>query len=709
MAPGAAASMAQLLGLLLRAAVAAALLAAALLPGLLLPAEPLRQEGHGGGLEAPGPAEAEADRPWSGNGMEPFSTAQRRLGLASQSGATRSKQRAKAKRGRCGAALRYLDKPDTVDLPAIDCGDRLYRDDPKLAALYVRPEAPGGLQTFSVPGAGPVERLVLLGYGAGFEFVEAMKEPNDFVVYGPHVDHPEANNRLARMANAEYLLLLSSGIAVDNGWVQSAVQLLDNLPATAMIGGGRGLHKGQPVRPLQAPVLQGLPFAFADYLYPGGPVLVRRAAFLEVRGLATEQRCFGPHGVCDSGLEADLSLRLWAAGWQVGMMPTGEHGEDGGLGLCGAAATPEAVHALTGSLDPEMRRSTANAAAAATEALKRGGTYSAGLLFQVFFKRVRVDKPSCSKVPYTTTRAIPDALKAEVQKCPPGPPQAQASVAIQYYRQKENVGPIMGRLTLFKEPLEVLVNNDSHTEHAQWIEQFRAHGQIQGWLVYSPDVHEIRGYNRLGKLATAETLAFLQDDDLPLDAEWLVHAKRLFSAHKSMGLLGGHRGRMATGEMWSNLMNQIEGEKYGPGYEMLPYNDPGTHMPFMFVYKVNAAPLLVRRSTFLQLGMFDRRFSCPGGPGIGFDFEYSVRNWYNGHSVGLYTSNFQSRVLGETGGTRTSFDDGDKRKRNKRRNNLSIYKLFPGFHHKVGTAAAAKENTKLVQRAHLGRVRFRPS
>ena len=49
MAPGAAASMAQLLGLLLRAAVAAALLAAALLPGLLLPAEPLRQEGHGGG------------------------------------------------------------------------------------------------------------------------------------------------------------------------------------------------------------------------------------------------------------------------------------------------------------------------------------------------------------------------------------------------------------------------------------------------------------------------------------------------------------------------------------------------------------------------------------------------------------------------------------------------------------------------------------
>ena len=37
------------------------------------------------------------------------------------------------------------------------------------------------------------------------------------------------------------------------------------------------------------------------------------------------------------------------------------------------------------------------------------------------------------------------------------------------------------------------------------------------------------------------------------------------------------------------------------------------------------------------------------------------------------------------------------RKNNERRNNLWIYKLYPGFHHKVGTAMAVKENAKLTK------------
>ena len=129
-------------------------------------------------------------------------------------------------------------------------------------------------------------------------------------------------------------------------------------------------------------------------------------------------------------------------------MPTREHGEDGGLGLCGAAATPEAVRALTGSLDPEARRSAAKAAAGATKALEGGGIHS---VFRFLSRNgVRVDKPSCSKVPYTTTtRSVRDALEAEVQKCPPGPPPAPASVVIQYFRREEFVESIMRRLALF--------------------------------------------------------------------------------------------------------------------------------------------------------------------------------------------------------------------------------------------------------------------
>ena len=150
-------------------------------------------------------------------------------------------------------------------------------------------------------------------------------------------------------------------------------------------------------------MLQGLPFAFADYLYPGGPVLVRRAAFLEVRGLATEQRCFGPHGLCDSGLEADLSLRLWAAGWQVGVLRTGGHHT---LSLCGTVAEHKDFIGQS-SLDSGLMSAAEKEAAKATDTLSRG---------------MRVDKPSCSKVPYTTTRSVPSSFKEKVGKCPKGPP-----------------------------------------------------------------------------------------------------------------------------------------------------------------------------------------------------------------------------------------------------------------------------------------------
>jgi GT2 family glycosyltransferase len=47
-------------------------------------------------------------------------------------------------------------------------------------------------------------------------------------------------------------------------------------------------------------------------------------------------------------------------------------------------------------------------------------------------------------------------------------------------------------------------------------------------------------------------------------------------------------------------------------------------------------PLLVRRSWFEHLGQFNLNFSCAGDPGIGFDFEYSVRMWKEGGRVGLY-------------------------------------------------------------------------
>jgi len=50
--------------------------------------------------------------------------------------------------------------------------------------------------------------------------------------------------------------------------------------------------------------------------------------------------------------------------------------------------------------------------------------------------------------------------------------------------------------------------------------------------------------------------------------------------------------------------------------------DPATQIKFHYVYKLVAGPLFFRRSTWVDLGMFNLNFSCAGDPGIHFEYEY---------------------------------------------------------------------------------------
>jgi hypothetical protein len=38
--------------------------------------------------------------------------------------------------------------------------------------------------------------------------------------------------------------------------------------------------------------------------------------------------------------------------------------------------------------------------------------------------------------------------------------------------------------------------------------------------------------------------------------------------------------------------------------------------------------------------MFNMNFSCRGDPGIGFDYEFSLRTWWKGYQVGLFKPDF---------------------------------------------------------------------
>jgi hypothetical protein len=100
---------------------------------------------------------------------------------------------------------------------------------------------------------------------------------------------------------------------------------------------------------------------------------------------------------------------------------------------------------------------------------------------------------------------------------------------------------------------------------------------------------------------------------------------RLFRNHPRLAMLGGFRGRMDVGSRFDKSTGQLWGKKYGPHYIPVKMVDPKSRLLYMPMYKVNAAPLVVDRRVFAELGGFNANFSCVGDSGIDFDFEYSIR------------------------------------------------------------------------------------
>ena len=54
-------------------------------------------------------------------------------------------------------------------------------------------------------------------------------------------------------------------------------------------------------------------------------------------------------------------------------------------------------------------------------------------------------------------------------------------------------------------------------------------------MLVAPNIHEIRGYNRLAKMARGKLLVLLQDDDYPsYGGRWLRHAHHLFKMNEKV-------------------------------------------------------------------------------------------------------------------------------------------------------------------------------
>ena len=281
-----------------------------------------------------------------------------------------------------------------------------------------------------------------------------------------------------------------------------------------------------------------------------------------------------------------------------------------------------------------------------------------------------------------------------------------ATLVMQYFNRKAGVKKLLESLETLSLPVEIIINDDSRTELAAFSKFSKKQPKKNSFILAMPnDVHEIRAYNRLALMASAEIVALIQDDDyMPKGDAWLSKAISLFKKYPKLGLLGGYRGRLDDGTKMIPQQNQNDGSKYGAEPEKdrakrtkdILFKDVSVNVDFMFAYKVNLAPMITRRSLFAEVGGFNHNFSCPGQPGIGLDFELSIRMWRLGRSVGLYDSKFKHGV-GDSkfSGTHSGIAK-TKRKANELRNNLLLYSMYPSFHHKKGTSKVISENKKMV-------------
>jgi len=157
-------------------------------------------------------------------------------------------------------------------------------------------------------------------------------------------------------------------------------------------------------------------------------------------------------------------------------------------------------------------------------------------------------------------------------------------------------------------------------------------------------IHQLRSYNLAASIAKGDILLFMHDDDLLPSTKdvWLYTALSFFQSHPRLCVLGGLAGEMTPGwEFGEEETDNSESYTY-----QIPFLNPDTKIPFMFVSAVWSAPLFIRSSCWRELGPFEEKLAPIGEPAIWLDVEYSLRAWTNGWQVGLFHAPFKRGVGG---------------------------------------------------------------
>ena len=214
---------------------------------------------------------------------------------------------------------------------------------------------------------------------------------------------------------------------------------------------------------------------------------------------------------------------------------------------------------------------------------------------------------------------------------------------------------------------EIIINDDTHGKQSFWVPLLKNNNEF---YVASPNLHEVRAYNRLIQYARGEYIVFVQGDTcLPSKPSWVQDAVDLFTALPHLAMLSGRAGfdEVLNWQMTKPYrdVRTWGGAPYKPLDHAVPRpnataRDAGARIAFRFATGVDNGPLFYRRKALLAIGGFDESYSCaPGHLSGHYDFEASLRFWLHGWQVGV----FYGGAMNGVGGRKTSRNKAAKTER----------------------------------------------
>ena len=242
------------------------------------------------------------------------------------------------------------------------------------------------------------------------------------------------------------------------------------------------------------------------------------------------------------------------------------------------------------------------------------------------------------------------------------------SAIIQSFKDPvQQAAQLTQRLRAIPIPKEIIVNDDAHgATSGAWLPLLKGPNEF---YISSPDLHEVRAYNRLAQMARGELLVFVQGDCcLPRSSTWMLDAAGLFQQLPRLAMLSARAGFDEVLN-WQLTSEYRDARTWGAApYKALDHavrvprnGSAGSEtVPFVFAPGVDNGPLLYRRNALLAIGGFDQSYSCAAGHLSGhYDFEASLRFWVHGWQVGV----FYGGPVNGIGGRKTSRNPARKRER----------------------------------------------